>query len=102
MALTRHRVSIPDDEDPNLVDLFHRILDKDSDSRIKMPELRVHPWVTVNGEDPLLSTEENTAEMVTHVTEKDCAEAIKRIRGVMHVVPSLPKYEYSLPISPQD
>jgi len=52
--------------------------------------LRVHPWVTANGEDPLLSTEENTAQMVTHVTEKDYADAIKRIRGVMHVVLSLP------------
>jgi len=90
MAVTWHRVSIPDNEDPNLVDLFHRILDKDPDSRIKMPELRVHPWVTANGEDPLLSTEENTAQMVTHVTEKDYADAIKRIRGVMHVVLSLP------------
>jgi calcium/calmodulin-dependent protein kinase kinase 2 len=82
-------VSIPEDEDPNLVDLFHRILDKNPDARIKMPELRVHPWVTADGQDLLLSTEENTAEMVTHVTEKDYADAIKGIRGVMHVVFSL-------------
>jgi len=34
-------VFIPEDEDPNLVDLFHRILDKDPETRIKMPELRV-------------------------------------------------------------
>jgi hypothetical protein len=48
--------------------------------------IQIHPWVTVNGEDPLLSTEENTAEMVSQVTEKDYADAIKGIRGVMHVV----------------
>lgn len=42
--------------------------------------------MTADGQDPLLSTEENTAEMVTHVTEKDYAEAIKGIRGVMQVV----------------
>ena len=42
--------------------------------------------MTADGQDPLLSTEENTAEMVTHVTEKDYADAIKGIRGVMHVV----------------
>lgn len=35
------RVFIPQDEDPNLVDLFHRILDKNPETRIKMPELRV-------------------------------------------------------------
>jgi serine/threonine protein kinase len=34
-------VFIPEDEDPNLVDLFHRILDKEPETRIKMPELRV-------------------------------------------------------------
>jgi calcium/calmodulin-dependent protein kinase kinase 2 len=40
---TDSRVSIPEDEDPNLVDLFRRILDKDPNTRIKMPELRVSP-----------------------------------------------------------
>lgn len=35
------RVMIPEGEDPRLVDLFHRILDKDPKTRIKMPELRV-------------------------------------------------------------
>jgi hypothetical protein len=42
--------------------------------------------VTADGEDPLLSTQENTAEMVTNVTEKDYADAIKGIWGVMNVV----------------
>ena len=45
----------------------------------------------MNGEDRLLSTEENTAEMVTHVTEKDYADAIKGIRGVMTVVRAVTK-----------
>ena len=34
-------VYIPEDEDPNLVDLFRKILDKDPTTRIKMPQLRV-------------------------------------------------------------
>jgi [calcium/calmodulin-dependent protein kinase] kinase len=38
---TDRRVFIPQGEDPNLVDLFHRILDKDPGTRIKMAELRV-------------------------------------------------------------
>jgi hypothetical protein len=48
--------------------------------------IKEHPWVTANGEDPLLSTEENTSDMITHVTEKDLSEAINAIRGVMNVV----------------
>jgi hypothetical protein len=86
-----NRVSISKDEDPHLVDLFRQILDKDPETRIKMPTLREHPWVTADGEDSLLSTEENTAEMVTHVSEKDYADAIKGIRGVMHVVRAVNK-----------
>jgi len=46
--------------------------------------------VTADGQDPLLSTAENTAEMVTHVTAQDYAEAIKGIRSVMHVVVTCP------------
>ena len=41
--MSNSRADIPKDEEPNLVDLFHTILDKDPDTRIKMPELRVLP-----------------------------------------------------------
>jgi serine/threonine protein kinase len=41
--LANSRVDIPKDEEPNLVDLFQKILDKNPDTRIKMPELRVLP-----------------------------------------------------------
>lgn len=53
-----------------------------------------HPWVTVDGQDPLLSTEENTAEMVTQVTEKDVAEAINAIRSVVNVVRAVNKLKF--------
>jgi hypothetical protein len=76
------------------VDLFHRILDKNPDTRIKMPELRVsphmsrliqeHPWVTANGQDSLLSAAENTTEIPT-VTDQDRREAIIGIRGIVNV-----------------
>ncbi|KAL9119859.1 MAG: hypothetical protein Q9187_003586 [Circinaria calcarea] len=57
-------------------DLMHRILEKDPDKRITMTELRDHPWVTRRGEDPLLSAEENTAELVEPPTEEEMSQAI--------------------------
>lgn len=42
-AIKSDRPSIPDDENPQLVDLFDRILEKDPAERIKMAQLRVSP-----------------------------------------------------------
>jgi serine/threonine protein kinase len=72
--------------DENLLDLFDRILEKDPEQRITMEELREHPWVTCDGEDELLSAEENTAQMIQEITEEDLREAIKGIRGAVTVV----------------
>ncbi|RCH81919.1 hypothetical protein CU098_000707, partial [Rhizopus stolonifer] len=47
------------DIDPNLLDLFHRILDRNPDTRITMKELREHPWITNNGTETMLSEEDN-------------------------------------------
>lgn len=68
---------------PTLKDLFCRILEKDSNKRIKMAELREHPWVTLNGEDPLLSTEENTGGTISVITESDLKSAIEQVERVM-------------------
>ena len=35
-----------------------------------------HPWVTKNGKDPLLSAEENTANLVEPPTEEEKNQAI--------------------------
>ena len=40
-AIKTEEPSIPEDENPEIVDLFRRILDKDPEKRIKMPMLRV-------------------------------------------------------------
>ncbi|KAF2720523.1 kinase-like protein [Polychaeton citri CBS 116435] len=69
-------VTMEGEEDRSFSDLIYRILEKDPDKRITMEELRVHPWVSKNGTDPLLSTEENCAEILDPPTEVEMAHAI--------------------------
>lgn len=57
-------------------DLMHKLLEKDPHKRIKMRELREHSWVTKFGKDPLLSEEENTANLVEPPTEEETNQAI--------------------------
>ncbi|KAI5268976.1 Pkinase-domain-containing protein [Aureobasidium subglaciale] len=68
--------SLPEERNRDFIDLMRRILEKDPDHRIKMEELRAHPWVTKNGEDPLLSMEENCADLVDMPTEEEMNRAI--------------------------
>lgn len=71
---------------PNLLDLLDRLLEKDPVRRIDMDAVRAHAWVTCEGEDELLSVEENTAQMVPEITEEDLRTAIKGIKGAVTVV----------------
>ncbi|KAI0866848.1 kinase-like domain-containing protein [Xylaria cubensis] len=74
-AIREHTISLPDGEDPDFVDLITRILDKDNRTRITLPEIRNHPWVTKNGDDPLLSEEENCSDMVETPNELEVNHA---------------------------
>ena len=78
--------TIPEGTDPALIDLLSKMLETDPEKRIKMPEIRVHPWVTANGQDELMSTAENTEDVVVYVSKEDLREAIKGIRGMKTVV----------------
>ncbi|KAG4416436.1 hypothetical protein IFR04_010414 [Cadophora malorum] len=64
------------DAEPDFCDLMQRMLEKDPKKRIKMAELREHPWVTKNGTDPLLSAEENTADLVEPPSQIEVNHAI--------------------------
>ncbi|KAG6004322.1 hypothetical protein E4U21_001181 [Claviceps maximensis] len=70
--------SIPEDEDADFVDLMGRILEKDPERRITMPELREHPWVTRRGADPLLSREDNCENMIEPPNELELSRAFTR------------------------
>ncbi|KAK7908572.1 hypothetical protein PG985_015875 [Apiospora marii] len=63
-AIRNDQPEIPDDETPEFRDLITRLLDKDASTRIEMSEIREHPWVTLNGSDPLLSEVENCSDMI--------------------------------------
>ncbi|ETN36870.1 uncharacterized protein HMPREF1541_07857 [Cyphellophora europaea CBS 101466] len=79
---------------PAFIDLMHRILEKDPTKRIKMPELRAHPWVTKGGRDPLLSEEENTAEILEPPTEAEMNAAItSNMRNVMTVIKAVGRFK---------
>lgn len=77
-AIRESPFSLPDDEDPVFVDLITRILDKNSSTRITLPDIREHPWVTRNGDDPLLSEEENCSDVVEIPNELEVNHAFTR------------------------
>ncbi|KAI1421698.1 kinase-like domain-containing protein [Xylaria sp. FL1777] len=77
-AIREKSFFLPDGEDADFVDLITRILDKNSSTRITLPEIRNHPWVTRNGDDPLLPEEENCSDMVETPNELEVNHAFTR------------------------
>ncbi|KAK6439476.1 hypothetical protein LTR95_004309 [Oleoguttula sp. CCFEE 5521] len=67
---------IEDEQDKTFEDLIRRLLEKDSKKRITIEEMREHDWITKNGEDPLLSAEENCADLVEPPTQIEMNHAI--------------------------
>ncbi|KAL3271129.1 hypothetical protein HHI36_021626 [Cryptolaemus montrouzieri] len=62
---------------PLLKDLIEKMLVKDPKQRITLPEIKVHPWVTMNGACVLPSEEEN-CELV-EVTDEDLTKVVTSI-----------------------
>ncbi|KAI9003659.1 kinase-like domain-containing protein [Gaertneriomyces semiglobifer] len=60
---------------PPLQDLLQQMLMKDPDERITLSAIKEHPWVTCNGEDPMLPTNENC--VFEEVTEEEVQNAFK-------------------------
>ncbi|KAM0222581.1 hypothetical protein ACHAQD_004181 [Fusarium lateritium] len=77
-AIRSDEPSIPQDENPAFIDLMQKVLNKDPDQRITMDKLRVHPWVTKQGTDDLLSAEENCINMVEPPNELEVNRAFTR------------------------
>ncbi|KAI1484370.1 kinase-like domain-containing protein [Biscogniauxia mediterranea] len=77
-AIRTQEIPLPEGEDEDFVHLITRILDKNSETRITLPEIRNHPWVTKRGSDPLLSEEENCTDIVEPPNELEVSHAFTR------------------------
>ena len=58
-----------------LVDLMIGMLKKDPGDRLTIAEIKVHPWVTLRGSDPMISTEENC--IYEEVTDEEVKTAFR-------------------------
>ncbi|KAG5287018.1 calcium/calmodulin-dependent protein kinase [Histoplasma ohiense] len=93
-SIRNDEVKYENETDEDFIDLMTNILQKDPTKRIKMPELRNHPWVTKGGTDPLLSAEENTANLIGDPTEEEVNSAItNKIGNVLAVVRAVQKFK---------
>ncbi|KAF9428015.1 hypothetical protein BGZ94_003619 [Podila epigama] len=84
---------LPGEQDPRFIALMHRLLEKDPSKRITIDELRDDPWLTNDGNEPLLSKDENTKNAVTEVTEEDLRGAIQKINGLVTVFKAIARFK---------
>ncbi|XP_065106231.1 calcium/calmodulin-dependent protein kinase kinase 1 isoform X2 [Paramisgurnus dabryanus] len=67
-----------------LKDLIVRMLDKNPDTRITIPEIKVDPWVTQDGADKLPLEEEHCT--VVEVTEEEVQNSVKFVPSLSAVI----------------
>ncbi|NWS20589.1 KKCC1 kinase, partial [Pachyramphus minor] len=67
-----------------LKELMLRMLDKNPETRITVPEIKVHPWLTRGGEEPLPLEEEHCS--VVEVTEEEVKNSVKTIPSLPAVI----------------
>ncbi|RXN10431.1 calcium calmodulin-dependent kinase kinase 1 isoform X1 [Labeo rohita] len=67
-----------------LKNLVSKMLDKNPDARITIPEIKVDPWVTQDGTDPLPLEEEHCT--VVEVTEEEVQNSVKFVPSLSAVI----------------
>lgn len=67
-----------------LKDLIIRMLDKVPEARITLPEIKLHPWVTLDGTDLLPLEEEHCT--VVEVTEEEVQNSVKLVPSLSAVI----------------
>ncbi|KAJ2162618.1 hypothetical protein GGF46_000491 [Coemansia sp. RSA 552] len=90
-AISQDDLSFPGPCDEQLRDLIGRMLDRSPDTRIAIPEIRQHPWVTRNGQFHLPTKEDNCANVVGPITQDDMDNTIKHIYDIMPVILAIAK-----------
>ncbi|XP_069744155.1 calcium/calmodulin-dependent protein kinase kinase 1 [Narcine bancroftii] len=68
----------------DLKDLILRMLDKNPDTRITILQIKVHPWVSKNGTDPLPLEEDHCSEV--EVTEEEVMNSVRLISSLSTVI----------------
>lgn len=69
----------------DLRDLLLKMLDKNPESRITVPQLKVHPWVTRHGAEPLPPEDDNCCALI-EVTEEEVENSVKHIPSLATVI----------------
>ncbi|XP_061657762.1 calcium/calmodulin-dependent protein kinase kinase 2 [Syngnathoides biaculeatus] len=80
-------VELPEHADisDDLKDLLLKMLDKNPASRISIPQMKVHPWVTRHGAEPLPPEDDNCC-MLIEVTEEEVENSVKHIPSLATVI----------------
>ncbi|XP_037533791.1 calcium/calmodulin-dependent protein kinase kinase 1b [Nematolebias whitei] len=85
-----------------LKDLIEKMLDKNPATRISLPEIKLHPWVTENGSNPLPLEEEHcTAVEVTDEEVQNSVKLIPSLSAMILVKSMLRKRSFSNPFECQ-
>ncbi|KAG9235521.1 BcCMK3, calcium/calmodulin-dependent protein kinase [Amylocarpus encephaloides] len=93
-AIKSDDLNVDPEKDVDFCDLLRMLLEKDPEKRIKMRELREHPWVTKKGTDPLLSAEENTSNLVEPPSEIEVNHAItSKMRNLLTMMKAVKKFK---------
>lgn len=69
----------------DLRDLLLKMLDKNPESRITIPQMKVHPWVTRHGAEPLPPEDDNCCALI-EVTEEEVENSVKHIPSLATVI----------------
>ncbi|PWY97001.1 Pkinase-domain-containing protein [Testicularia cyperi] len=92
-AIKNDEPEYPDFLSENLVDLLKRMLTKDPNKRITVPEIREHPWVLEAPEGQLLSKEENLEKLVIEITEEELDCAICKITNIFTFARAISRFK---------
>ncbi|KAK0142018.1 Calcium/calmodulin-dependent protein kinase kinase 2 [Merluccius polli] len=66
-------------------DLLLKMLDKNPESRISIPQIKEHPWVTRHGAEPLPLEDDNGC-MLIEVTEEEVENSVKHVPSLATVI----------------
>ncbi|PVV01300.1 hypothetical protein BB560_004286 [Smittium megazygosporum] len=75
-------LTFPNEKDERLIDLLRKILNKDPEERIKLPEIRNHSWVTNNELVSLPPPEENSCCILGTISSDDLKSVFKTTANV--------------------